>query len=247
MKMIIMDYFIVGVGVVGMVFVDVLFFEIEYEMVIVDCYVKFGGYWNIVYLFVMLYQLLVFYGVSLYELFKGWIDVVGFNKGLYELVFGMEVSVYFDDVMCYYFQLLGWVEYFLMCLVKLFEGKIGGEEVVCQLILGGELFCVKVCKCVVDVIYFKMMVLVNYKLSFMIEEGVCFVFVNDLLCFKEVLEGYVVIGGGKIGIDVCFWFLQNGVDFDQICWIMLCDGWMFDCQNMQFGDDFFEYMIGVFV
>ncbi|MEM1248738.1 MAG: NAD(P)-binding protein [Acidobacteriota bacterium] len=244
MKTITTDYLIVGAGAVGMAFADVLLSETEHEMVIVDRHAKPGGHWNIAYPFVTLHQPSAFYGVSSHELSKGRIDPAGPNKGLHELASGTEVSAYFDDVMRHHFQPSGRVEYFPMCLAEPLEDKTGGEEVVCQPILGGEPFRVKARKRVVDATYLKTTVPANHKPSFTVEDGVRFALVNDLPRLKEAPEGYVVIGGGKTGIDACLWLLQNGADPDQIRWVMPRDGWMLDRQNAQPGDSFFEHTIG---
>ena len=50
------DYFIIGSGAVGMAFADVLFYETDATMVIVDRHHGSGGHWNDAYPFVRLHQ-----------------------------------------------------------------------------------------------------------------------------------------------------------------------------------------------
>jgi cation diffusion facilitator CzcD-associated flavoprotein CzcO len=91
------DYLIVGSGAVGMAFADILLTESDVNIIIVDCFHKPGGHWNVAYPFVTLHQPSSFYGVSSRELSQGCLDQVGLNKGLNELASGAEVSAYFDD------------------------------------------------------------------------------------------------------------------------------------------------------
>ena len=51
------------------------------------------------------------------------------------------------------------------------------------------------------------------------DDGVRLIPVNDLVRNDRPAGGYVVIGGGKTGMDACNWLLDNGVDPDDISWI----------------------------
>jgi len=62
---------------------------------------------------------------------------------------------------------------------------------------------------------------------------------NDLPKLSQPAGGYTVIGAGKTGADACLWLLRNGVDPDQIRWIMPRDSWYIDRKTIQPGD-FFE-------
>ena len=63
---------------------------------------------------------------------------------------------------------------------------------------------------------------------------------NDLPKVTEAPTGYVVIGGGKTGIDACLWMLENGIDPDMITWIMPRDAWLINRKNTQPSDAFFH-------
>ena len=229
------DYLIVGTGAVGMAFADVLLTETDATIVMVDRYQKPGGHWNVAYPFVTLHQPSAYYGVSSWELSKGLKDEVGLNKGLNDLATGAEVSAYFDDVMRHQFLPTGRVQYFPMCDYQ-GEGRFVS-------VLTCEEYQVSARK-TVDATYLKTSVPSTHTPSFSIDPGVRFMPLNDLPKVSEPPEGFVVIGGGKTGIDACLWLLDNGVDPDRIKWIVSRDAWLLDRRNTQPTDEFFEYTIG---
>ncbi|MGB5580280.1 MAG: hypothetical protein WBM68_06935 [Woeseia sp.] len=230
------DYLIVGSGAVGMAFADTLLTESDARIVMVDRYPKPGGHWNVAYPFVTLHQPSAFYGVSSRELSKGRKDEVGLNKGLNELASGAEVSAYFDEVMLHQFLPTGRVQYFPMCEYA------GDGEFVSK--LTGQQYKVEVGKKFVDATYLNTSVPATHTPSFSIADGVRFMPLNDLPKVSEPPAGYVVIGGGKTGIDACLWLLLQRVDPDTITWIMPRDAWLLDRQNTQPTPEFFASSIG---
>ena len=125
------DYLIVGSGAMGMAFADTLLTESDADMVIVDRHAKPGGHWNVAYPFVRLHQPSSFFGVASRELSRFEKDKVGFNKGLYDLASGAEVSAYFDDVMQQTLLPSGRVRYFPMSDYQgdgVFTSLTGGQE-----------------------------------------------------------------------------------------------------------------------
>jgi len=230
------DYLIVGSGAVGMAFADVLLTETDANIIIIDKYAAPGGHWNVAYPFVTLHQPSQFYGVSSKELSKGRIDKVGLNKGLFDLASGAEVSTYFKEVMNDTFLPTGRVQYFPLCEYKgdyKFTSMMTGEE-----------YEVKVNKKLVDATYLKTTVPATHIPSFTIAEGVNFMPLNNLTQITTPPKGFVVIGGGKTGIDACLWLLENGVNPDTITWIVSRDAWLIDRQNTQPTEAFFEKSIG---
>jgi hypothetical protein len=230
------DYLIVGSGAVGMAFADTLLTETDANIVIVDRYHKPGGHWNVAYPFVTLHQPSAFYGVSSRELSKGNIDKVGYNKGLNELASGAEVSAYFDDVMREQFLPTGRVQYFPMCDYH------GAGNFVSK--LTGENHHVSINKKIIDATYLNTTVPSTHTPKFSIAEEVQFIPLNDLPKVKNPPAGYVVIGGGKTGIDAVLWLLENDVNPDLIQWIMPRDAWLIDRKNTQTSEEFFADSIG---
>ncbi|MGB0930636.1 MAG: DUF2855 family protein [Chitinophagales bacterium] len=230
------DYLIVGSGAVGMAFADILVTETNFNIIIVDRYAKPGGHWNMAYPFVTLHQPSQFYGVSSKELSKGRKDEVGLNKGLYDLATGAEVSAYFDEVMRNQFLPTGRVQYFPLCEYKgdyKFTSKLTGEE-----------FEVKVNKKLVDATYLKTAVPSTHTPNFTIAPEVRFMPLNDLPKITLPPKGFVVIGGGKTGIDACLWLLDNRVNPDKITWIVSRDAWLIDRAKIQPTEEFFEATMG---
>ena len=229
------DYLIVGSGAVGMAFADVLLTETDATMIIVDRYQKPGGHWNVAYPFVTLHQPSAFYGVSSMELSKGRKDQIGLNKGLNDLASGAEVSAYFDDVMRHTLLPSGRVQYFPLC-----DYKGDGQF---TRILTGEKYQVKYTK-IVDATYLKTTVPSTHTPDFTIGDGVQFMALNDLPKISIPPSGFIVIGGGKTGIDAILWLLENKVGHDNITWIVSRDAWLLDRQTTQPSMDFFESAMG---
>jgi hypothetical protein len=230
------DYLVVGSGAVGMAFADILLTETDAKIIIVDRFAKPGGHWNSAYPFVTLHQPSAFYGVSSRELSKGVKDETGWNKGLNDLASGAEVMAYFDEVMRHQFLPTGRIQYFPMCDYQgngKFVSKISGEE-----------FQVKVNKKTVDATYLKTTVPSTHTPNFTVAPEVNFIALNDLPKIENPPAGFVVVGGGKTGIDACLWLLENKVDPDKITWIVSRDAWLIDRKNTQPTIEFFEDAIG---
>lgn len=230
------DYLIVGSGAVGMAFADTLLTETDANIIIVDKHHKPGGHWNVAYPFVTLHQPSAFYGVSSRELSGGKLDEIGLNKGLNELASGAEVSAYFDNVMRQQFLPTGRVKYFPMC-----EYTGDGEF---ESLLTAEKFKVSVNKKTVDATYLKTTVPSTHTPNFKIAADVRFMPLNDLPKITSQPDNYVIVGGGKTGIDACLWLLENGVDANSISWVMPRDAWLIDRKNTQPTKEFFNDAIG---
>jgi len=230
------DYLIIGAGAAGMAFADTLLTDTNANIVMVDMYHKPGGHWNVAYPFVTLHQPSQYYGVSSLELSKGGKDVTGLNKGLNHLATGDEISAYFDEVMRTRFIPSGRVQYFPKCRYT-GDGKFSS-------LLTGEDYQVEINKKTVDTTYLQTTVPATHKPSFTVAEDMSFIPVNDLPKVSSPPEGYVIIGGGKTGIDACLWLLQNQVNPDDIRWIMPRDAWLLNRKNTQPTDEFFMDSLG---
>ena len=230
------DYLIIGSGAVGMAFADTMLSDSDASMIIVDKYALPGGHWNKAYPFVTLHQPSHFYGVPSAELSSGKKDEVGWNKGLFELATGSEVLAYFSKIMSHRFLPSGRIKYFPKCTYH------GNYEFVSN--LGGELYKVEVRRKVIDATYLNTKVPSTHTPNFKIDEGVRFMPLNDLVNIIDAPDGYVVIGGGKTGIDACLWLLQTGVSPDQITWIKSRDAWLLNRLKTQPTLEFFAHSIG---
>ena len=230
------DYIIVGSGAVGMAFADVILSETNASIAIIDRHHKPGGHWNVAYPFVTLHQPSAYYGVSSRELSSGLKDEVGLNKGLYDLASGAEVSAYFDNVMRQTFLPSGRVQYFPLC-----DYKGGGNF---EHTISGKTYQAKANKKTIDCTFLNTSVPSTHTPNFTIADGMPFKPLNDLPFLKETPEGYVVIGGGKTGIDACLWLLEHKVDPDKIQWIVSRDAWLLNRKNTQPTLEFFNDTIG---
>lgn len=230
------DYFVIGSGAVGMAFADVLLDETDANIVMVDMHDQPGGHWNDAYPFVTLHQPSSFYGVSSQELSKGRKDSVGLNKGLGELASGAEVRAYFDDVMRHKFLPSGRVRYFPMCEYT-GDGRFHS-------LTTGERYHVTAKRKTVDCSFLKTTVPSTHTPNFTVSEGVRFMALNELPRMGTPPAGYVIVGGGKTGIDACLWLLERGVDPDTIRWIMPRDAWLINRRNTQSAPEFFNNAIG---
>ena len=224
------DYLIVGAGAVGMAFADTLLTETDAHIIMVDRFAKPGGHWNNAYPYVTLHQPSAFYGVASQELSKGRRDEMGLNKGLADLATGQDVMAYFDDVMRHTFLPTGRVKYFPMCDFK-GEGAFMNR-------LSGETYTVEY-ETLVDCTYLNTNVPLTHKPNFTVDEDVNFIPLNHLPNLLVPPEGFVIIGGGKTGIDAILWLLDMGVDPDKISWVISRDAWLIDRENTQNHDDFF--------
>ena len=230
------DYLIIGSGAMGMAFADTLLSDTDATMIIVDRYALPGGHWNKAYPYVTLHQPSHFYGVPSTELSSGKKDEIGWNKGLYELASGSEVMAYFDKIMKHRFLPSGRVQYYPKCMYQ------GNNQF--QSILGGESYEVEVNKKLIDATHLNTRVPSTHTPNFFIDEGVQFMPLNDLVNVIEPPDGYVVIGGGKTGIDACLWLLQTGVPPSKITWIVSRDAWLLNRLKTQPSLEFFEHSIG---
>jgi hypothetical protein len=225
------DYLVIGAGAIGMAFVDTLLTDTDAQIVMVDRHHRPGGHWNEAYPFVRLHQPAAYYGVNSLELGHGQKDTVGLNAGMYSLSSGAELLAYFDQVMQQRFLPSGRVRFLPMSQV------VGAYEV--ESLLTGARQAVTVRRKVVDGTHSRMQVPSTTPPRYAVAPGVRCVPLNELAKLSRPQAGYVVVGAGKTGMDACLWLLEQGVDPDQIRWVMPRDPWVLDRANFQSGDEFF--------
>lgn len=148
---------------------------------------------------------------------------------------GAEVSAYFDHLMRHRFLPSGRVRYFPMCQ---WDGGTSFGSV-----LNGTTYEVAARK-TVDATYLKTTVPSTHTPSFSIAERVWYLPLNDLPRLDSAPEAFVVVGGGKTGIDACLWLLRHGVAPERIRWIMPRDAWLLDRRNTQSAPEFFGDTMG---
>jgi hypothetical protein len=227
------DYVVIGAGAMGMAFTDVILTETDATVVLVDRHAKPGGHWNDAYPYVRLHQPSAFYGVNSLQLGSDRKDSQGWNEGLYELASGAEVLAYYDHVMNRQFLPSGRVRYFPMCDYSESDGRRGFVSRV-----SGQQFEVAPSATIVDATYMNVTVPSVQPPQYNVAPGVRCIPPNDLPTIDRPADGYVVVGAGKTGADACLWLLANGVDPDEISWIMPRDSWYLDRAQIQPGEFF---------
>jgi hypothetical protein len=80
--------------------------------------------------------------------------------------------------------------------------------------------------------------------NFEVADGVKMMPLNDLPKVAEQPSRYVIVGGGKTGIDAVVWLLENHVDPDQIHWVRPRDAWLMRRETTQPDPRFFEATMG---
>lgn len=226
------DYLIVGAGAMGMAFADTILNETpEATLTIVDRQGRPGGHWNDAYPFVRLHQPSAFYGVNSRPLGNDVKDALGWNAGLYELASGAEVVAYYDHLMHRDFLPSGRVTYLPMTEYEPATGDLVSLTTGARSNVNATTL--------VDATYMNVVVPSQRPPGYDVAAGVRCTPLNDLPKLGQPADGYTVIGAGKTGADACLWLLHNGVDPDQIRWIMPRDSWYIDRKTIQPGD-FFE-------
>ncbi|WP_026543281.1 hypothetical protein [Paenarthrobacter nicotinovorans] len=229
------DYLVVGAGATALAFVDTLLDETDDDIIIIDRYDKPGGHWRVAYDHVRLHQPSDFYGVNSRPMGTGHVETRGHNKGLLELATADEIRDYFEKVMSEKFLGSGRVRY-LPNTVYLGDGRARG-------VLSGEEIEIKARKRTVDSTHSKVSVPAMTPPPFAFN-GVDVVPPNGLVRIGQGYNRYVVVGGGKTGIDAALWLLDRGVSPDRITWVVPRDAWLFNREVCQPGEQFIEMTDG---
>jgi len=222
------DYLVIGAGTAGMAFTDTLIGGSDHTVLMVDRRHAPGGHWNDAYPFVRLHQPSAFYGVDSRNLGNDRIDEDGHNAGLYERASGLEICAYYHSVMQDHFLPSGQVTF-----MPVSEARVDGRRVAVASRLTGSVRDVKVRRKVVDARYLEGTIPATHRPSFEVDDDARCVAVNDLVRVDGPADGYVIIGGGKTGMDACLWLLDHGVDPDAITWIRPRDAWFMPRATIQ--------------
>ncbi|MFT6397979.1 MAG: hypothetical protein ACJAYU_002734 [Bradymonadia bacterium] len=205
------DYLVVGAGAMGVAFVDELLTQqSNAQVILVEQRARPGGHWNSAYPFVSLHQPAAFYGVCSEPL----------GTGGTALASGGEVLAYFGRVVAKWVA-TGRLRFFPMC------SYVGDHRFVSALDPERS-YQVTVRKKLVDASYMTVSVPATSPPKYEVADEVALVPPNHLGNLKRPWSGYVVIGGGKTGIDAVLFLLSLGVSPDIIRWIIPNDSWFLD-------------------
>jgi NAD(P)-binding Rossmann-like domain len=222
------DYLVIGAGAVGLAFADTIATESDATVVIVDRAESPGGHWTTAYPFVRLHQPAAYYGVNSRDLGTGLIDDSGDNAGMYELAGVDEIRSYYDTVM---------LDLTASRHVRHFPSSEYHRDMSFTT-AAGERVTVDVARRVVDTTHSKVIVPSMRQPDFAVDPDVECVPPNALPLRAPGHDRFVVIGGGKTGMDSCLWLLRNGIGPDRITWIVPRDSWLLDRANVQPGAEF---------
>jgi hypothetical protein len=211
------DYLVVGSGALGMAFVDSLIEHGDADVVMVERRHRPGGHWLDSYPFVQLHQPSRFYGVNSTPLGQDRVGPDGMETG-FERASGAEICGYFDEIMRHRFLVSGRVRFFPMC-DYLGERRFRSR-------VTGQVTDVTVRSHVVDATYMASRVPANDPAPFDVADGVHCVPVGELTTVVKPAAGYVIVGGGKTGMDAICWLLDRDTNPDDITWIRPRDNWI---------------------
>lgn len=211
------DYLIKGCGLMGLGFADTLVRETDAHITLVDERAAPGGHWNDAYSFVTLHQPAPLYGLASSPLGDEVIDPQGCNAGLMRLPSGGEVAVHFRRVLQERLLPTGRVRFLPLHRLE------HDVEVVSLLTGARERIVPK--KALVDATLLQPAIPLRHARSFTVEGGAACVPPQALPDQAPSFRHFVVIGGGKTGLDSVSWLLDQGVAPAQLCWVVPRDAW----------------------
>lgn len=212
------DYLVVGSGAMGMAFSDeILTQNATDRIVLVDQHAQPGGHWNDGYSFVRLHQPAAYYGVNSEPL----------GSGGAALASRAEIRAYYERVLHKWVD-TGRLQYFPLCEYR-------GDGVFRSLVEPELHYEVEVRKKLVDATYMKVQVPSTRPPPFPVAADLTLVPPNALPGIREPRSGYVVIGGGKTGIDAVLFLLDQQVDPGRITWIVPNDAWLLPREALEPG------------
>ena len=208
------DYFVIGCGASAMAFIDTILTESLYNIIVIDKRENPGGHWNDAYEFVTLHQPAAYYGINSEKLEK--------NKD--DLSTKKDILEYYKKCMNK-FKNTGRLQLYPKCISQFKNNKFYSLE-------NCEYYYVKVNKKIVDCTYLQVQkprLVTNYAIppNYL-----------TLLQIKQYKK-FVVIGGGKTGMDTCIYLLNNNVKPDNIIWIVPNDFWLIKREWLLDKDDQF--------
>ncbi|SEB45312.1 Pyridine nucleotide-disulphide oxidoreductase [Tenacibaculum sp. MAR_2009_124] len=212
------DYLIIGAGAMGLAFADEMHTQNPHATItIIDRRPQVGGHWNNAYPYVMLHQPAAYYGVNSSVLGNGSTDLSSkteiltyFNKTIEKLENSGKVTF------------LGKHNY-------LGNGKVENMDNL------DEVLHFNIRKKIVNASYMKVEVPSTTKPKYLVDEGVPFKPLNDLVEEYKKWKNFYIIGNGKTGIDAVLYLIGRGIKTDNIHWITPSDAWYFNRDIAQVG------------
>jgi hypothetical protein len=226
------DYLVVGAGATGMIFVDEMLTHSDARIVMVDRRFRTGGHWNDAYPFVRLHQPSAFYGAGSRDLGSRRVETDGPNAGLYQQASGTEISAYFEQLMMERFLPSGRVKFLSL---HDYRGDWNMDHQAVSLATG-EVRNIRVRKKLVDTTFYRISTPVSHRRPFDSGTGVHVIPPGDLPQWLAPQRNYVVVGGGKTGMDVLIWLLEQGTNPESLMWIVPRDSWLINRESLQPGE-----------
>jgi len=220
------DYLVVGADPMSMAFVDALIYRDkahcrDCSIIVVDPFPQPGGFWNEAHAFARLDSDSRYYGVPSVRL-EDSVQSVRISEDL------VENRATKDDLLVHYKQLMskwvndGRVTYFPMCTVT-----PDGKSIVWNM-NPNKVWKVTVNKKVVSNLDRAPLTGVSAR-AFQVDSNVEIVTPNELSCascWAVPHQKYVIMGSGRVGMDVVLWLLGSGVPPEQLHWIVSRDEWV---------------------
>ena len=217
------DYLVIGAGAMGMSFLEELITNSpSIEAIIVDTRSAPGGHWNDAYSFVRLHQPALTYGVNSRTLGAGGADLA--SKVLilehYELALKDLIAT-------------GRVKFFPQC-------KYLGDGRLVSLLDDTIEYKVDIRKKLVDATCTVTHVPATKKPNYKVDDNVNLIPINGLSSISSPFPHYLIIGGGKTGIDAALFLLDNNVKPEKISWIVPNDAWFWNREINNYDDGHFN-------
>ena len=202
-------YLVVGAGATGLAFADeILRASKQARVVLVERRAKAGGHWNDAYPFVTLHQPALYYGVNS--------EPLGGGGG--DLVSRQQILAYDERVIAKW-TATGRLEFLPLCDFDAETGCVSST-------VAPELdYEIRVRRKTVDTTYMNVTVPSTTPPGYDVAAEVPIVPINTLARLEKPWSNYVVVGGGKTGIDAILFLLDRGVEPDRIRWIVPNDAW----------------------
>ncbi|MEQ8797973.1 MAG: hypothetical protein RJQ08_07185 [Salinisphaeraceae bacterium] len=212
------DYLIIGAGAMGMAFADVVFqARPDARIILADRRDRAGGHWVDAYPFVTLHQPAAFYGAPSAKLGSGGGDLASHTQLL----------AYYEGLMKR-FLASGRVEF-------LPQTEYRGSGQLVSTLDADHRIEVTTHQRVVDATCMNVEVPAMRPPRFEVDPAAALIPINRLSAIRQPWERYVVIGGGKTGIDAVLYLLGRGVAAERIDWIVPNDAWLWNRAGVQPG------------